>query len=223
MSGLKELQVLDVCHSPGLTDVSELAALTNLRWVALSFCENVKNPQAVSRLKQLRILEVYKSGSLPDLSVLTQCGDIQSLELHFDDQRWSHGGFPGHPEIPVDERNSRSFVLWASQDATDFSAVAALKSLRSLSVGGHRGKFDLSLVATLPALQSLALFARDDIANLPLLRTWRVSVHSALPGAEVSRIRPDCRVRSRSNRFACPVVRTCPTCPRCRQWQTCVL
>ena len=81
LSGLRDLQHLDLSFSLEIKDISPLSGLTDLRSLSLRGCDKIQDLSPVSGLKKLEKLDLGYCAGIRDFSPLQDLPNLKSLDL----------------------------------------------------------------------------------------------------------------------------------------------
>ena len=180
VSGLTELQQINVNNNPDLTDLSPLSGLTELRTVNFQGC-NVEDYSFMAGLTRLEVVSLYCVGEETDLSFLSGLSNVKSLTYYEWNGNNNFGQAPGIIDISFlrGMTGLRELRLQISSEVEtiDLSALSGLTELRNLIIYSRNrsGNSDLPAVADLTPLSGLT---KLESLEIPV----RVSSLDALAG-----------------------------------------
>ena len=164
LAGLTNLQSLDLNYCKALTDVSGLAGLTNLQSLNLSYCAALIDVSGLAGLTNLQSLNLFLCAALTDLSVLAGLTNLQSLNLSVCTALTDVSGLAGLTNL-----QSLDFSMCTA--LTDVSGLAGLTKLQSLNLSYCAALIDVSGLVGLTKLQSLNLSRCKALTHIkPLLQ-----------------------------------------------------
>jgi len=178
---LGNLRHLNVSYS-GVSDLSPLSALHELRVLDLDYCRLVADLSPLSGLESLRELDLFGCKGVTDLSPLSALPNLERLRVEVKDA----DGLAAVSRI----KSLTHLDLTCTGDIADLSPLSNLSNLKSLHLTDFDGVTDLAPLSDLEGLASLHLIDCDKIANLsPLsdlgslrsLHLWRSSVSNLSP------------------------------------------
>ena len=160
VSGLTELQQINVNNNPDLTDLSPLSGLTELRMVNFQGC-NVEDYSFMAELTRLEVVSLYCVGEETDLSFLSDLSNVKSLTYYEWNGNNNFGQAPGIIDISFlrGMTGLRELRLQISSEVEtiDLSALSGLTELRNLIIYSRNrsGNSDLPAVTDLTPLSGL--------------------------------------------------------------------
>ena len=149
LSELTTLISLELSNCP-LSDVSNVARLTNLKTLDLSWCAALSDLSALGTMTALSALKLSDCGALSDVSGLAGMNNLVSLDLSWCTALTDTSGL-------LDMTSLTSLDLSGCDNLTDISGLLDMTSLTSLNLFGCDNLTDLS------ALESLSGLTRLDI------------------------------------------------------------
>jgi internalin A len=165
LAGLQGLQSLDLSRT-GVAELSPLAGLSNLQYLSLYFCSDVKDLSPLAGLQKLRSLDLLWTG-VTDLSPLAGLHELQSLRL------WNCKGVTDL--APLASLQALEHLDLSLTTISDLSPLANLEELQSLSLASTR-ILDLFPLAGLRRLQRLSLSSTGVTDLCPLAELHRLQI-----------------------------------------------
>ena len=160
VSGLTELQQINVNNNPDLTDLSPLSGLTELRMVNFQGC-NVEDYSFMAGLTNLEMVSLYCVGEETDLSFLSGLSNVKSLTYYEWNGNNNFGQAPGIIDISFLRGMTGLLELRlqisSEVETIDLSALSGLTELRNLIIYSRNrsGNSDLPAVTDLTPLSGL--------------------------------------------------------------------
>ena len=160
VSGLTELQQINVNNNPDLTDLSPLSGLTELRIVNFQGC-NVEDYSFMAGLTNLEMVSLYCVGEETDLSFLSGLSNVKRLTYYEWNGNNNFGQAPGIIDISFLRGMTGLLELRlqisSEVETIDLSALSGLTELRNLMIYSRNrsGNSDLPAVTDLTPLSGL--------------------------------------------------------------------
>jgi len=127
LAALTNLEWLDLMFCPKLYDLSPLAGLSKLVWLKVAKCEALTDLTPLARLTNLRVLNLRNCPAVTDLSPLSELADLVHLDLSGCEGVTDLGHLKGHPRLEL-------LDLSGCPHLADPAPLADLKGLKSLNV-----------------------------------------------------------------------------------------
>ena len=160
VSGLTDLEQINVNNNPDLTDLSPLSGLTELRTVNFQGC-NVEDYSFMAGLTNLEMVSLYCVGEETDLSFLSGLSNVKSLTYYEWNGNNNFGQAPGIIDISFLRGMTGLLELRlqisSEVETIDLSALSGLTELRNLDIYSRNrsGNSDLPAVTDLTPLSGL--------------------------------------------------------------------
>ena len=187
LAGLPQLRALFLSGCTGLSDLTPLAGLAQLRALSLSGCTGLSDLSPLGGLPQLSSLDLSDCTGVSDLSPLAGLPRLRALFLDYCTGLSHLSPLAGLPRLDW-------LSLSGCSGLSDLSPLAGLTELHTLYLDYCTGLSDLSPLAGLTRLSGLSLHGCTGLSDLsPLtgltdLRTLDLDGCTSLPREEIEEL-----------------------------------
>ena len=126
LAALTNLEWLDLMFCPKLADLSPLAELPKLAWLKLAKCETLTDLTPLAQLTNLRVLNLRNCPAVTDLSPLSGLAELVHLDLSGCEGVTDLGHLKGHPRLEM-------LDISDCHHLADPAPLADLQGLKSLT------------------------------------------------------------------------------------------
>nr|WP_157472355.1 leucine-rich repeat domain-containing protein [Neolewinella persica] len=168
----------------GLTDIEELANLTDLQTLDLHYNSNLTNINALANLTSLHTLDLSNNSSLANVDALANLTALQTLDLHFNSSLTNIDSLAKLSKL-------KTLYLSYNSSLTNVGVLENLTALKMLDLSNSSSLMDVDILENLTALQTLSLRNNsslinvDGLAKLTNLKTLYLSYNLSLTNVDI--------------------------------------